>query len=198
MAKFSPGEIIPCEIVPGRNFPPPCTGLRGTGGQARRGMVSPGFPSRPQCPHPPPPFFGCTHMLPDCLSLGVSKDSGAVGRHFLTMFVHFLCRMRIRRALRDGLVQRRCGASPSAVPLSVDKGTDGCPIPCGTPSVHETASPITSDDDDDEMVHAHSPASNAQGRTVPLGSLREGDTRHAAARAFSPVPPSFLSMNRTL
>ena len=24
MAKFSPGEIIPCEIVPGRNFPPPC------------------------------------------------------------------------------------------------------------------------------------------------------------------------------
>ena len=25
VAKFSPGEIIPCEIVPGRNFPPPCT-----------------------------------------------------------------------------------------------------------------------------------------------------------------------------
>ena len=23
MAKFSPGEIIPCEIVPGRNSPPP-------------------------------------------------------------------------------------------------------------------------------------------------------------------------------
>ena len=23
MAKFSPGEIIPCEIVPGRNFTPP-------------------------------------------------------------------------------------------------------------------------------------------------------------------------------
>ena len=23
VAKFSPGEIIPCETVPGRNFPPP-------------------------------------------------------------------------------------------------------------------------------------------------------------------------------
>ena len=28
MAKFSPGEIIPCEIVPGRNFPPPCNDNR--------------------------------------------------------------------------------------------------------------------------------------------------------------------------
>ena len=27
VAKFSPGEIIPCEIVPGRNPPPPCIKL---------------------------------------------------------------------------------------------------------------------------------------------------------------------------
>ena len=45
MAKFSPGEIIPCEIVPGRNPPPPPVGDPLSWSLLCWGLGGPSFPS---------------------------------------------------------------------------------------------------------------------------------------------------------